>query len=238
MVCVPPWRSIGCRPVPPCWPGSATQTMTVAGNADSDHGRADGQSGRHPRGRQARGRECPPSRFGEADMGRWRTAGRLPLLGSAAARGRPRANSSQGGAARLGRSLVDRERALRRAATEHHAVDVRRVAPGHVALHHIFQDARRLAGKRVAVAAAAVVHRAPARPRFPPSPAPGSRRWAGPSPAAPLTPPRRASAGSAGKLRWWPPACARCPSSRASPARGVSNRAADTPPPRPGEISG
>ena len=182
MVCAPPWRSISCPPVPPCGPSSAAQTMTVARRAESHHDRRDDRSERPRRVQQRRQRGHPPSRFGEAHLGRWRTAGRLPLLESTGIRGRNRAARSQGGAASFGRGVVDRERAVRRAATEHDAADCLR--------------------------------------------------------ATPLIPQRRASAGSAGMLRWWPPACARCPSSRASPARRVSNRATGTPPPRPGETSG
>ena len=53
--------------------------------------------------------------------------------------------------------------------------------------------------------------------------------------AASLTPQRRASAGAADTPRWFPPACARCPSSPASRVHRALNRAAGTSPPRPGE---
>ena len=63
-------------------------------------------------------------------------------------------------AAAFGVALVDRERAVLGAALERHAVDRLRVIAGHVALDHVLQHARGLAGEGVAVAAAAVVDRA------------------------------------------------------------------------------
>ena len=156
MVCAPPWRSNRCKPVPPCRPVSAAQTMTVVRRADANRDRGDDWSGSSPRARKRRQRGIPASRVGEANLGRWRTAGRLPLPDSAGVRGRNRAARSQGGAARFGRGLVDRKRAVRRAANKHDPVDRLRVALGHVTLHHILQDARGFADKRVAVSAVAL----------------------------------------------------------------------------------
>ena len=118
MVCAPPWRSISCPPVPPCGPSSAAQTMTVARQTHPERG--DERSERPRRVQQRRQRGYPLGRFGEAKLGRWRTAGRLPLPESACVRGRNRAARSQGGTARFGRGLVDRSRAVRPAATSPH----------------------------------------------------------------------------------------------------------------------
>ena len=178
MVCAPPWRSNRCKPVPPCRPVSAAQTMTVVRRAIGYRDRGDDRSGSPQRGQQRRQRGYPPSRVGEANLGRWRTAGRLPLPDSASVRGRNRAARSQGGTARFGRGLVDRERAVRRAANEHDPVDRLRVALGHVTLHHILQDARGFAGKRVAVSAVALRARTGGGGRSP-DPAIVSRRQRG-----------------------------------------------------------